>query len=91
MGFNSGFKGLTYFGVRVSNTVLIDIYIYIGVTVESTFLFMLPDDTSLARKYNLNKGHTIVCYKVNVYLVYKTFLKLYSALWDHWQISFILL
>ena len=67
------------------------IYVYIGVAIESTFLFMLPDETSLTRKYNLNRGHTIVCCKVHVYLVYTMFLKLYSALWDHRQISFILL
>jgi hypothetical protein len=60
-------------------------------TVESIFPFIFPDETSLTRKYSLNKGHTIVCFKVNVYLVYKMFLKLYSALWDHWQISFIFL
>ena len=71
--------------------VCVCVCVCIGVTVESTFLFMLPDDMSLTRKYNLNRGQTTVCCKVNVYLVCNMFLKSYSALWDHRQISLILL
>jgi hypothetical protein len=54
-------------------------------------IFMLVDDTNLTSEHDLNRGHTAVFCKLNVYFVYKMVITLFSGVWDYRQISVILL